>query len=182
MKYLSLIWIGAVIMMVSVVSVYGETMPNNQQWKVVNDGVMGGLSESQAVLDHDSLIFSGTISFENNGGFASIRHTAEGFNLQHSSGIRLRVWGDGKKYQFRVRTNQRFDGVAYKHEFMTVENEWLDVELKWSDFEATFRGQKVNGAPELEAGAIKQVGFLISDKQEGPFELKVKQMLPLKAP
>ena len=127
----------------------GEPMPTEQNWLAVNDGVMGGVSKGKAeVMKNGSLRFSGIISFENNGGFASIRHSCEGLPLNESTGIRLRLKGDGKTYQFRVRTTQQLDGVAYKHDFPTRLNEWSEVELEWSDFVPTFRGRPVPGAPE----------------------------------
>ena len=149
-----------------------ETSSNG--WYVVNDGVMGGLSQSRAVAMEDgSLVFTGVVSFENNGGFASIRRSAGLFALDGSRGIKLRIKGDGKSYQFRVRTSKQFDGVAFKHDFSTVKGEWCEIELKWTDFTATFRGRQVPNAPELKAAAIDQIGILIADKQEGPFELRV---------
>ena len=44
-------------------------------WNIVNDDVMGGISTSYlSVSDGKSLIFNGNLSLENNGGFASTRH------------------------------------------------------------------------------------------------------------
>ncbi len=43
-------------------------------WNPINDGVMGGVSSSQ--MRHDPAghaVFTGRVSFENNGGFASVR-------------------------------------------------------------------------------------------------------------
>ncbi len=43
-------------------------------WDPINDGVMGGVSRGQ--LRHDPAghaVFAGHVSFENNGGFASVR-------------------------------------------------------------------------------------------------------------
>lgn len=147
----------------------------NSSWYEVNDGVMGGLSQSLAeYTDEGDLRFSGIVSFENNGGFASIRNSAGFLQLERSDGIKLRVKGDGKTYQFRVRTSRKFDGVSYKHAFKTMKGEWNELNLKWSDFSATFRGRKVPNAPKLVPGAIEQIGFLIADKQEGAFALMVR--------
>ena len=44
------------------------------KWGIVNDGVMGGISQSNIYLNEvDNIIFAGNVSLENNGGFASIR-------------------------------------------------------------------------------------------------------------
>ncbi len=40
---------------------FGETKDVGN-WTVINDGVMGGLSQSQARLDGDAVLFSGTVS------------------------------------------------------------------------------------------------------------------------
>jgi monofunctional biosynthetic peptidoglycan transglycosylase len=37
----------------------------------------------------------------------------------------------------------------------------------------TFRGRELHDVPPIEAGAIRQLGFLIADKQGGPFRLEV---------
>jgi hypothetical protein len=44
------------------------------QMNVVNDGVMGGLSQGTIEMtQNDSLLFKGNISLQNNGGFSSFR-------------------------------------------------------------------------------------------------------------
>ena len=45
-------------------------MKTSDQWRIVNDGVMGGLSSSKAIVKDDKIIFNGNVSLENNGGFA----------------------------------------------------------------------------------------------------------------
>jgi len=46
----------------------------NAQWQAVNDGVMGGVSDGRfRITDRQTLEFYGTLSLENNGGFASVR-------------------------------------------------------------------------------------------------------------
>ena len=42
-------------------------------WTTVNDPVMGGMSTSRIAFGNGGLMFSGVISLENNGGFASAR-------------------------------------------------------------------------------------------------------------
>ena len=52
------------------------------KWLVVNDGVMGGLSQSEVILSgSNTAVFQGTISLENNGGFASTRTIPQLYNL-----------------------------------------------------------------------------------------------------
>ena len=45
----------------------------SRDWRVINDGVMGGLSQGRALLTEESILFEGEISLENNGGFSSLK-------------------------------------------------------------------------------------------------------------
>ena len=46
-----------------------------ENWSIVNDDVMGGISKSKlSMSDENNLMFTGYLSLENNGGFASTRH------------------------------------------------------------------------------------------------------------
>ena len=51
-------------------------------WNVVDDGVMGGLSQGALILSETgNALFTGTIRTENNGGFSSIRHHFKSLNI-----------------------------------------------------------------------------------------------------
>ena len=48
--------------------------PDSGYWTIVNDGVMGGVSDGRFRITADQTMeFFGTLSLENNGGFASVR-------------------------------------------------------------------------------------------------------------
>lgn len=147
------------------------------RWTSVNDVVMGGVSDSlMQVSDDGKGVFAGHLSLENEGGFASVRAPLPENDFTGYDGIALHVKGDGMRYSFRVRTDMMFDGVVYRQEFDTVAREWMDVQLPFSDFKPSFRGRIVPDAPPLDPSRIFQVGFLISEKQEGSFRLEVKKI------
>jgi len=149
-------------------------------WAIVNDGVMGGLSSSEFVDSGAGFaVFRGNLSLENNGGFASVRGIVPIGAMEQHSGLALRIRGDGRSYQVRLRTNRQFDGVAYMAEFQTRAGAWQTIEIPFSAFEATYRGRKPRGAPELVPGEIRQLGLLIGDKVEGPFRLDVEWIRPI---
>jgi hypothetical protein len=143
------------------------------RWMVVNDGVMGGRSQSTLRASPAGAVFAGTVSPENGGGFASIRTPLSTPPMAGVSAVSLRLRGDGKRYQFRVRTSARGDGPAYKHSFETEANQWQELVLPLRDFEASFRGRSVPGAAPLVSTDIRQMGFLIADKQFGNFHLEI---------
>lgn len=145
-----------------------------ETWMPVNDVVMGGVSSSEiAATDSGTAVFRGTVSLENNGGFASVRSGAAEFDMEGYEGIRLHVRGDGSDYRLRLHTTDSFDGVAYQQTFGTTEGEWITVDIPFADFTASFRGRRVPDAPALNPSNIRQIGFLIADRQTGPFALEI---------
>lgn len=143
------------------------------KWFIVNDDVMGGISRSEIIVDKDGFAtFSGIVSPDNNGGFASIRSVIEPNQEEKYKGVIIRVKGDGKKYNLRFRTNTGFDGYAYQAKFNTEEN-WKEYKIPFSDFEPTFRGQKLSNKPKLESKNMEQIGLLIADYQFGQFSIDI---------
>ena len=187
MKYIWLIFLSAGLAALAAGQERAKvTMPNlvplidftdtdrSSDWIIVNDGVMGGKStSSMTISDSGIAVFSGEVSLENNGGFASTRTVVEERALSRCDGAVIRVRGDGRTYQFRIRTDTGFDGLAYRHEFEAVKGEWQEISLSFSDFEPTFRGRIVDDAGPLDPARIRQAGFMIADKQAGEFKLEV---------
>ena len=143
-------------------------------WQAVNDGVMGGISAGRMVESEDGLRFEGELSLENNGGFASVRRVVEA-DLSETGGVLLKLRGDGRTYQFRLRQNGRFDGIAWRAEFSTS-GEWETVELNFGQFQPVFRGRQVPEAGPVVASRIRQLGFMLADGQSGPFALEVQSI------
>lgn len=141
-------------------------------WRIINDGVMGGISSSQInALPNGIGRFRGSVSLENYGGFASTRALLVDSPKAAYTKVRIKVKGDGKQYSFRIRTDGNFDGVSYKQDFTTINGEWQEIELPLADFFPTWRGRRLRNIPPIEATQIRQIGLMISDKQEGAFEL-----------
>jgi hypothetical protein len=148
---------------------------STDDWFVVNDGVMGGRSSSVIRNGEDDFaVFEGYVSLENNGGFASVRREIPTAALDGSSRVMLRVRGDGKQYQLRLRPNRRFDGIAYGAGFETTAGQWTTVEIPFRSFEPTYRGYRPPGVGPLDPSEIGQIGVMAADKHEGPFRLEIE--------
>ena len=147
----------------------------NARWYVVNDSVMGGISNSQVLYENDNLVFTGNVSLANNGGFASIRTPLDVKN-QNITKIVLRVMGDGQTYQLRLRTNEYMDGAAYTRSFSTTKSEWLNIEFLPEDFQLTYRGRLLEQQPTINFKDVRQLGFMIAGKQAGEFRLEVEKI------
>jgi hypothetical protein len=158
------------VLMILALTLAAASLP----WQVIDDGVMGGRSASKAeTTPAGTLLFRGHVSLENNGGFASIRSVPARHDLGSATGIVLRVRGDGKRYKFNLKSDAAFDGVQYQAAFDTRAGEWLEVRLPFDAFEPRFRGRPVPGAPPLDPARIVTFGFLVSDRQAGPFALEI---------
>jgi monofunctional biosynthetic peptidoglycan transglycosylase len=147
---------------------------DSRRWPATNDGVMGGISQGQSEITGDgTLRFFGNVSLENNGGFSSIRSLEEERDLSNYDGILIRVRGDGNRYALNLRTDVRFRAGSYRVKFNTEADKWLELFLPFADFRATSFGVELANAPPLDRRKIRSFGFLISDKQAGPFTLEV---------
>jgi len=148
-------------------------------WVIVNDTVMGGRSNARLDIDDSFLSFSGILSLENNGGFASIRRVGNGKSWLSNKSIQIQVKGDGREYQLRFRTNQSVDGVNYVASFKTKSGEASVYQFNQSDFVPQYRGRIVRDAPVLDFANIEQVGFLLADGNPGEFKLLVERISQL---
>ncbi len=143
------------------------------RWRSVDDVVMGGVSDSDfTVTPEETGVFLGELSLENNGGFASVRRSVDEVDFARAKAIALRVKGDGRPYQLRLQTKTDNDSLSYRAEFETNADKWMEISLPIAEFEPVFRGEVVADAPELVPERVKQIGFLLADKQPGTFRLE----------
>ena len=147
---------------------------NLKDWKVVNDVVMGGDSNSTIILNNEgNAEFIGIVSTANNGGFASIRYRFDKKDIEGKSTIRIRLKGDSKSYQFRVKSKSS-NYYSYITTFSTS-NEWETIEIKLNDLIPSFRGYKLD-QPNFESSSIEQISFLISNKKNESFKLEIDKI------
>ena len=143
-------------------------------WRIVNDGVMGGISKSNIYLNEaNNIFFAGNVSLENNGGFASIRKGFDGNQLKGFSTFLLRVKGDGNIYKFRLTMKGSY--ANYSADFKTTKDQWMDIEITVENFKPYYFGRSIR-APKLKVHKVNSMGILISDKQEGNFSLEIEHI------
>ena len=141
-------------------------------WHVINDSVMGGLSVGHTQRSNQALIFSGTLSTENYGGFTSVYRKSSKLP-EHVTSVNIQIKGDGNRYQLRMRSQVMGDQIAYKIEFDTHANRVETLSFNLADFKASFRGRIINNAPVLKADTISHLGFLIATKEPRDFTLSI---------
>ncbi len=146
-----------------------------EEWQVINDTVMGGISQSRMEKCGKGLVcFTGTVSLENSGGFCSASSLpAMTYDLSSFEGIKIRLKGDGKKYKATLKNDTSFNGFVYQFEFKTEAGKWIDLNAPFNKFKPVFMGVFQKDAAKLDNGKIKSFGFIISDKQAGEFRLEI---------
>ena len=143
-------------------------------WRVVDDSVMGGLSQGKLVTnDAGHGVYSGTVSIENNGGFSSLRYRFDSKSVTASTTIVLRLKGDGKRYQFRVK-----DKKGQYHSYITyfeTTDQWQDIEIKLADMYPSYRGRKLS-IPNFNHNQIEELAILIGNKKAESFALTIDRI------
>lgn len=143
------------------------------QWDHTDDVVMGGLSESRFEFQDEVLLFTGNVSLENNGGFASAYLQEQEFDLSNFTGITLRVRGDGKHYGFNLMTPGGERDQIHRAYFDAPTTEWTTVHLPFGEFVPMRKGNILSKSIRPDLTQVRRMGFIISEKQAGKFALQV---------
>ena len=145
-----------------------------ENWFIVNDDVMGGVSKSKLFLDDEGNgVFKGRISTLNNGGFASVRFNSGRVITKNKKDLVIRIKGDQKKYQIRIKSN-RNDYQSYIMDFITS-GEWETIKIPLKSMYASFRGRRLN-MDDFDKDYFEQISFLVGNKRNENFELRIKSV------
>jgi Complex I intermediate-associated protein 30 (CIA30) len=133
-------------------------------WGALDDVVMGGISNSNIRISNNVAIFSGNVSVQNNGGFASVRtrNFTPAWDLSAYSGIEIRLKGDGKRYKFIARCEGKWDGLAYAYSFDTIYNFSQTIRIPFQDLIPTFRAKTVSNAEKFDSSKVYSLQFMLS--------------------
>jgi NADH dehydrogenase [ubiquinone] 1 alpha subcomplex assembly factor 1 len=140
-------------------------------WMVVNDGVMGGVSTSRVSMAKGIATFTGVVSLENNGGFASVRSAPSiGAFANDTKAFQLRVKGDGKVYQFTVDTEAGWFWFAFK----PAKAKWSTVTIPHASLVPVTRfGEPTERARFDGKQQTTRLGILISNKRAEKFAISL---------
>ncbi len=175
MKLIVIISVLSVMQQDSSSNIFNSKNANNiSNWYTVNDGVMGGLSEGTVSINDAGIAkFKGYVTTENNGGFSSVRYVFNKKDVSKFNHIVLKLKGDGKSYQFRIKENssQRY---SYTTTFKTS-GEWETIKIPFSEFYPIYRGYTVN-RPNFSGNLMEEIAILIGNKTKESFLLEIKNI------
>ncbi len=140
-------------------------------WYVVDDVVMGGRSSGSFKVNPQGYgVFEGKVSLENNGGFSSVRYQMGKTDLVSFDKLVIRLKGDGKRYQFRIKAKSS-DYYSYIS-YISTNSEWQTVEIHLQDMYPSYRGRKLD-IPNFSGESMEELAFLISNKRAESFKLLI---------
>jgi monofunctional biosynthetic peptidoglycan transglycosylase len=121
--------------------------------------------------------FFGTLSLENNGGFASVRTKTKKLGLEKGDTLVAKVRGDGREYLMNLSVPTIRIAYNYRAVFQTKKDEWVEVKIPLDKFEATSFGQVVKNAGQVNPTSVNGLGFMLSDKKAGPFKMEIESIM-----
>lgn len=153
------------------------------RWQIVNDGVMGGLSEGTRFPETGYMVFQGMIN-TNGGGFSSLRRRMMPGALAGAKGIRLTLRADGRDYKMTFRTSERWRGrsVSYQADIPNAsDGGWSDLFVPFNTMRTSVFGRPVRAQP-FDPSDVREMGIILADGRDGPFRLEVKSMACVSEP
>ena len=147
---------------------------NASDWVIIDDVVMGGRSNGDFSIDDDGNgVFFGKVSTENNGGFSSVRYQFDKINTISDSKILMKIKGDGKDYQIRIK-DKKSNYFSYITTFQTNGN-WQNISISLKDLYPSFRGQNLD-LPNYNNDSFEEIVFLIGNKKNESFKLIIDKI------
>ena len=135
-------------------------------WIIVNDTVMGGRSSAQLQQQDSGLLFTGRLSRENNGGFASIRRKLFDDEFANCSHIQMLFKADLRPYKLRFRTNKYIDGAAYEVNFKANDTKkWQSIRFSQQQFKAYYRSRLLWRQEPFALSDAKQLIIMAATKE-----------------
>ena len=132
-----------------------------QRWSFFTDGVMGGLSEGNAIISSIDGVpcykMTGNVTTENNGGFIQIRTIIDPLiKTKDYTGIYLKIFGNNKNYSLHIRTPFTLAPWQYYSHQFKAENKWLEIKAPF----ANFKKSNIYQPRELQNQYLKSIGLV----------------------
>ena len=154
---------------------FGNSAEKNQEWKLLSDNIMGGVTKSKIEYTNNSVLLTGNISLDNYGGFSSIKTKYKSVDLSKYNGIKIKFKSTNQKFAFTLEDNQNWTQPNYKREFSSKkEDTWEEVIIYFKDFQEIVIGETTGNMMKSKSlKNIVRMGIMTYEKKEGSFSLEV---------
>ncbi|MBU3678206.1 MAG: hypothetical protein FGM32_01190 [Candidatus Kapabacteria bacterium] len=154
---------------------FGNGPDKSQEWVLLSDNVMGGVTKSNLTYTTNSVVLTGEISFRNFGGFSSTRTRFHAFDLSAFKGVKIRFKSVNQKFAFTLEDSRNWMQPNYKCAFASTKPDtWEEVILYFANFKQYVIGRSTGGG--MDSGILKDVvrlGIMTDEKKEGPFSIEI---------
>ena len=151
----------------------GQNQVNN--WVMISDNVMGGVSKSKLEYTENTMILTGDISFKNYGGFSSVKTTFGKYDISQFKGVKIKFKSTNQKFAFTLEDKNNWTLPNYKGDFYsTSSNTWEEKTIYFKDFKQYQIGEATG--KKLEDSVLKNIvrmGIITNEKKEGPFSIEI---------
>lgn len=153
------------------------------RWRVINDGVMGGLSEGFLAFDGGVATFSGTIN-TNGGGFSMIRTdifrngALLADSLEGAEYLRIRTRSaNGRGYELTVQDGTTNTAIMHFADLaVTADSAWEEPLVPLTNLDARAFGSARPTLPAFELDQISTLGIILADGLDGPFSIAIDRI------
>lgn len=154
---------------------FGDAPGQNQEWVLLSDNVMGGVTKSTLTYKSNSVVLTGDISFKNYGGFSSIKTRYRSVDLSSFKGIKIRFKSIDQKFAFTLEDSRNWTQPNYKCKFTSTKADtWEEVTLYFKDFKEYVIGEPTGNSMDVRVlRNIVRLGIMTDEKKEGPFSIEI---------
>ena len=147
-------------------------------WQIVDDGVMGGLSEGEGTLYDDYLQFQGFVSLENNGGFSSLRSPCQNMDLSSFTMVEIRYKSTDYSVGFTLNKHRVWYLPNYKMNLQPTNGKWAIATIKLTDIDEYQVGRPTgNFLDKASLAQMIRMGFITNEKRAGTFDFEVDYII-----
>jgi NADH dehydrogenase [ubiquinone] 1 alpha subcomplex assembly factor 1 len=151
----------------------GQNQINN--WVLISDNIMGGVSKSKLDYTENTLALSGNISLDNFGGFSSVKTTFGKYDLSQFRGVKIKFKSTNQKFAFTLEDQKNWTLPNFKGNFYSDKvNIWEEKTIYFSDFKEYQVGEPTG--KKLKDNCLKNIvrmGIITTEKKEGPFSIEI---------
>lgn len=154
---------------------FGKGKDKTNDWVMISDNIMGGITKSTLEYQENTLNLSGNISLDNFGGFSSVKTRFNNVDLSAYKGIRIRHKSSNQTFAFTLEDTKNWTLPNYKGDFFNKkQDEWEISTIYFKDFKQYQIGEPTGEKLNLERlKNIVRMGVITTDKREGPFSLEI---------
>jgi NADH dehydrogenase [ubiquinone] 1 alpha subcomplex assembly factor 1 len=151
----------------------GKNQINN--WVMISDNIMGGVSKSKLEYTENTMILTGTLSLDNFGGFASVKTRFGQYDISPFQGVKIKFKASNQKFAFTLEDNNIWTFPNYKGAFFSTKpNTWEEKIVYFKDFKEYQIGEATGKT--LKESSLKnmvRMGTITTEKKEGPFSIEI---------